>query len=270
MFFRPTFLLCSLLLISPVYAHEFWISPEKYEIAVAESFAADFRVGEGFNGSQLSYLKERATRHSYVQNGVETTISGRNGDRPALKISSLKNGLAILVHETTDSTLKYSEFEKFKNFVKHKAFGGVLTAHKVRGLPKTGFRESYRRFAKSLIAVGNGSGNDINVGLQIEIIAQANPYIDDMVSGLPVLVLLEGKPRSNAQVELFARPTGTDKNVEVTLHFTNDMGIATLPVKQGYEYMADHVALLPLEPSQKNDPVWHSLWANLTFSVPAP
>ena len=269
MFIRSTFLVCSLLLVSPVYAHEFWISPEKYEIAVAEPFAADFRVGQGFNGSRQSYLKQRTTRHSYVQDGVEITISGRNGDRPALKIPSLKNGLAILIHETTDSTLKYSEFEKFENFVRHKSFKGVLTAHKARGLPKTGFRESYRRFVKSLIAVGDGSGQDTSIGLQIEIIAQANPYTDDMASGLQVLVLLEGKPRPNAQVELFARPTGTDEDAQVTLHFTNEMGIATLPVQYGHEYMADHVALIPVEPDQDTDPVWHSLWANLTFSVPA-
>jgi hypothetical protein len=120
-----------------------------------------------------------------------------------------------------------------------------------------------------LIAVGNGSGNDITVGLQIEIIAQTNPYTDDMAGGLQVLVLFEGKPRSNAQVELFARSTGTDEDAQVTLHFTNEMGIATLPVQYGHEYMADHVALIPVEPDQDTDPVWHSLWANLTFSVPA-
>ena len=235
---------------------------------VEEPFAADFRVGQRFNGSRQSYLKQRTTRHSYLQDGVEVEIPGRNGDRPAMKVSNLKNGLAILVHETTDSTLKYNEFEKFQNFVKHKAFKDVLIAHKDRGLPETGFHESYRRFAKSLIAVGDGSGQDTSVGLQIEIIAQANPYTDDMASGLQVLVLLEGKPRPNAQVELFARPTGTNQDAQVTLHFTNEMGIATLPVQYGHEYMADHVALIPVEPDQDTDPVWHSLWANLTFSVP--
>ena len=235
---------------------------------VGEPFAADFRVGQGFSGSRQSYLKQRTTRHSYVQDGVEIAISGRNGDRPALKVSNLKNGLAILVHETTDSTLKYNEFEKFQNFVKHKAFKDVIKAHKARGLPQTGFHERYRRFVKSLIAVGDGSGQDTSVGLQIEIIAQANPYTDDMASGLQVLVLLEGKPRPNAQVELFARPTGTNQDAQVTLHFTNEMGIATLPVQYGNEYMADHVALIPVEPDQDTDPVWYSLWANLTFSVP--
>ena len=89
-----------------------------------------------------------------------------------------------------------------------------------------------------------------------------------MSSGLQVLVLLEGKPRPNAQVELFARPTGTNQDAQVTLHFTNEMGIATLPVQYGNEYMADHVALIPVEPDQDTDPVWHSLWANRTFSVP--
>jgi hypothetical protein len=33
--------------------------------------------------------------------------------------------------------------------------------------------------------------------------------------------------------------------------------------------MIDNVALRPVDPASKDDPVWHSLWANLTFAVPA-
>jgi len=33
--------------------------------------------------------------------------------------------------------------------------------------------------------------------------------------------------------------------------------------------MVDSVALLPLEPEVDGNPVWHSLWANLTFAVPS-
>ena len=33
--------------------------------------------------------------------------------------------------------------------------------------------------------------------------------------------------------------------------------------------MIDNVALIPVEPEVQGNPVWHSLWANLTFNVPA-
>jgi hypothetical protein len=32
--------------------------------------------------------------------------------------------------------------------------------------------------------------------------------------------------------------------------------------------MVDNVALRPVEAASADDPVWQSLWANLTFAVP--
>ena len=63
--------------------------------------------------------------------------------------------------------------------------------------------ETYRRYAKSLVAVGDGKGSDRDVGLDTEIIALANPYTDDVSGGLPVLVTLYGEPRKDAQVETY-------------------------------------------------------------------
>ena len=258
-----------MLFASPVYAHEFWISPVKYEIAVNQSIEAHFRVGQDFNGSKNSFLNRYTTRQEVVQMGKTTQVTGRNGDRPAFQMVGLPNGLAVLVHETTDSTLTYRDFEKFVAFVKHKSFDGQPEAHTARGLPKVGFVESYRRFAKSLVAIGDGVGQDTPIGLDIEIVALTNPYTDDLSSGMQVRILMAGLPRANVQVELFERAFGTIDEAKISLYQTNDDGIATFPVTAGQEYMVDNVALLPLEPDVDGNPVWHSLWANLTFAVPS-
>ena len=62
---------------------------------------------------------------------------------------------------------------------------------------------------------------------------------------------------------------GTTDEAKVSLLPNDAEGIATFPVIAGREYMVDNVALLPLEPEVNGDPVWHSLWANLTFAVPS-
>ena len=130
-----------------------------------------------------------------------------------------------MVHETTDNRLTYREWQKFVNFVEHKGFDGALERHAERGLPETGFVETYRRYAKSLVAVGDGVGLDQNVGLDTEIVALANPYTDDLSNGLPVKVLLYGAPRPNAQVEVFYRtPDGT---IETEFHETNEDGVVS-------------------------------------------
>ena len=81
-------------------------------------------------------------------------------------------------------------------------------------------------------------------------------------------VLLDGQPRLDVQVEVFDRPIGSKEPPNVTLYRTDAGGFAQFPLRAGQEYMVDNVALVALEPATEGDPVWQSLWANLTFAVP--
>lgn len=247
-------------------AHEFWIDPQAYQVPVGGTLVATLRVGETFKGSEQSYLERNFERFDLTCDGVLSPVPGRSGDRPALNVAVPQEGLCVVIHQTRDYTLTYREWQKFVNFVEHKDFEGVLEAHAERGLPESDFVELYSRYAKSLIAVGDGAGSDAVVGLETEIVAEANPYTDDVSAGFPIRVLYNGEPRADAQVELFARPT--EGEVEVTLHRTDANGRVTLPVLPGYAYLADAVVLRPLEPKDGDGPVWESLWASLTFAVP--
>ena len=252
---------------SAAAAHEFWISPPEYQIDAGAPVVADVRVGENFKGSAYSYIEARFERFDVVMDGQVLPVPGRTGDRPAMTMALPDEGLAVIVHETTDSSLRYSEFQKFLNFVEHKDFKGVEEAHRARGIPDANFKESYRRFAKSLVAVGHGKGQDTAVGLTIEIVALANPYTDDISQGFPVQVLFEGQPVPDTQVELFARPPEGD--VTATLHRTDTDGKVVLPMQSGFEYLVDSVALVPVEADDvAKDVVWHSLWASLTLKIP--
>ncbi|WP_439123060.1 DUF4198 domain-containing protein [Marivita sp.] len=247
-------------------AHEFWIDPVAYQVPSGGDLVAALRVGEDFAGAEQSYLERNFDRFDMRCDGEVSPVPGRSGDRPALNVAAPQDGLCVIIHQTRDYTLTYREWQKFVNFVEHKDFKGVLAEHAARGLPEKDFTELYSRYAKSLIAVGEGAGADAEVGLETEIVAEANPYTDDMASGLPIQVLYNGAPRADAQVELFARPPGAE--VQISLHRTDADGRVTLPVQPGYAYLADAVILRPLEPQDDSDPVWESLWASLTFAVP--
>ncbi|MEP5762484.1 MAG: DUF4198 domain-containing protein [Litoreibacter sp.] len=259
---------CALMLVIPAQAHEFWISPESFVIPPDAQVKADLRVGQNFSGSAYSFNPRSFDRFETLINGTQTTVEGRLGDLPALNIDAPEDGLMTIVYETTDSLLSYTEWEKFEKFANHKDFEDVLGEHVVRGLPKDErFVERYRRFGKSLVAVGSGAGSDAEVGLETEIVALANPYTFSSDT-LPVKVLFQGKARPDVQVELFDKPPNGE--VEVTLHRTDADGIAQIPVEPGHTYLVDSVVMLPLE---NNDPalgpVWSSLWASLTFKVPS-
>jgi len=257
---------------SPLAAHEFWLSPPSYQIPVGAPLVSHIRVGQGFKGSAFSYLERSTSRFDVIQGNNVFASGAVIGDRPALQRVVAPEGLAIVVHETTDSRLTYNSFEQFTNFVTHKDFAGALERHEARRLPETGFVETYRRYAKSLISVGKGEGIDVAVGLDTEIVALKNPYTEDLSGEIPVQVFLYGAPRGDVQVELFSRDLDADPTAEttITLHRTNAEGIVLLPIEPGKEYMVDAVVLEERNPEEEGDgAAWHSMWANLTFAVPA-
>ncbi len=263
---RPFVTLLALTWALPLCAHEFWIDPVEYQVAVGDKIEAHHHVGSDFKGPKYGYLEPRTTKHAFAYNNTVFDLAARSGDRPAMQLENTQDGLVTLIHETNDSRLTYREWQKFINFIEHKDFVWAAQAHRDRGLPETDFVETYRRHAKSLVAVGSGTGQDVRVGMAVEIVALANPYTDDLTQGLPLQVWFQDAPRADAQVELFEQtPEGT---INVTLHRTGADGTVRIPVKSGYKYMVDHVALLPLNPSPPINAVWHSAWANLTFRVP--
>lgn len=228
---------------------------------------AQLRVGEEMHGSPQIYNASAFKRAEIIGAGGPQKIAGQLGDRPAIVIAPpFGEGLATLLIETRPERVHYREWSKFTDFVAHKSLEGVLAEHFARGLPKTGFIERYSRFAKSLLAIGEGRGEDRVHGLRHELVALANPYV---MAGdeLPVRLLFEGAPLAGAQIEVFARNDG-----EVTIFKvqTDDDGVAIIPLEEDTEYLLDAVKMLALEneEDEADEAVWHSLWASLTFHTP--
>lgn len=229
---------------------------------------ADIRVGQNFIGSTYSYFPSGFRLFDLALGDLVTPVEGRAGDVPAAQVAPLGEGLNILIHETKDLTLRYSEWEKFVGFVEHKDFKGALEAHKARGLPETGFVEAYSRYAKALIGVGAGDGADRAFGLETEFVALSNPYTEALSDGFEALLLYQGAPRGNVQVELFDSVAG-EKPVQRFFR-TDAAGHVRVPVEPGHMYMLDAVVLREPDPdlAEARGAVWESLWANLTFAVP--
>lgn len=262
-------LLCAALSGAPAAAHEFWIEPQEYQVESGAPLVADLKNGQNFEGISLAWFDRRFTRFDMVSGDALRPVEGRMGDSPALQTDAPGDGLLVVVHETTESTVTYRDWEKFLAFVAHKDFTQAVAVHEANGWPKDLFREAYTRHAKALIAVGSGAGADRAFGLETEIIALTNPYADTFDGTMRIQVTYADAPRPDAQVEVFARaPDGT---VAITLHRTDDVGEAVVPVQPGYEYLFDAVVLRPSPRAgtAENAPLWETLWAALTFAVPA-
>ncbi|WP_246057717.1 DUF4198 domain-containing protein [Arenibacterium halophilum] len=248
----------------PALAHEFWISPEDYRVAPGAPLVAHLRNGQSFKGAPLAYFSTKTARFELIQGANTEPVKSRMGDIPALSTTAPpSSGLLVILHVTRPARVTYAEMATFQSFVAHKDLAVSAADHAARGLPESDFTESYRRFAKALVAVGDGAGADQPTGMETEFVALTNPYADHDGT-VRLRLLYQGKSRGNAQVELFDKaPDGT---VTTTLYRTDAQGIVTLPVTPGHSYLADAVVLRPAPPG--GDIVYESLWAAMTFAVP--
>ena len=267
-FARLSFVL-ALLCAVPAASHEFWIEPQQYQVESEAPLEAQLKNGENFNGINLAWFQNRFTRFEIIQGDNVTPVDGRMGDTPALKTTAPTEGLLVIAHETTESTITYKEWEKFLRFVEHKDFDDAVSTHEAEGWSKEEFGEVYTRHAKALVAVGEGAGHDRPLGMETEFVALSNPYTKDFGGSMHVAVTYQGSPRVDAQVEVFER--APDESVTVSLYRTDSKGEARIPVKPGHAYLFDAVVLRPspIAGTEERAPVWETLWAALTFAVPA-
>jgi hypothetical protein len=257
------------LIASPAVAHELWIEPVDPTVAPDAMVQARIVNGSDFGGNDIAFFPNRIRTFTLTLGDQTVDVAGRPGDSPALNMAPLGEGLHVATYESSGDILTYEDYAVFARFVEHKDFPGrIHRQHRDRDLPMVGFREAYIRFSKALIAVGDGAGADRAMGLQIELVALANPYTDDLSAGLPVRLLYQGAPLPDTQVSLFDRaPDGT---VTETYYRSNADGVAVLLVAAGHDYLVDAVVLrIPSDRvAAATEAVWESLWAALNFSVP--
>lgn len=260
--------LCFALLAAPVAAHEFWIEPEAYQIGADDRLVARLVNGQHFDGIDIAFFPQRFTRFEVSLEDDIAIVESRMGANPAMDVAPLGDGLHLAVYVSTVAVVTYADYAAFDRFAAHKDFQSVRDRHVARRLPDADFTEAYSRYAKALIAVGDGAGADRRTGLAVEIVALDNPYVADVSDGMRVQVFASDASVAYGQVELFDK--APDGGVTITLHRTDAQGIATLPVQPGHSYLADHVVLR--EPSEalaaQTGTVWETLWAALTFAVP--
>lgn len=249
----------------PVAAHETWLDPEEYQALPGETIGIDIRNGQHFNGMALPWLDLGIERFVVTEGPAERQITGRLGDRPAARVTAEAEGLMVVGLQSGLDRLVYTEWSKFEAFVAEKGLGGAIEAHRARGLPETGFAEVYRRFAKTMIGVGAAAGADRELGFVTEFVALANPYDADFAGEMAARLFEDGAPRSAARVTVFAR--APDGSVTESSILTDADGVVRLPVTPGHRYLFDAVILREAPP--ETDAAWLSLWAALTFEVPA-
>ena len=260
-------LFLSVFSVSHLTAHEFWIEPTQYTPS-DKQLEGHLRVGQNFDGMALMY-NENDFETFKILSGTKNKkidVSGIIGDVPALDIQSKFSDLIIVYHETKDKFVDYKKFQKFKDLVNEKGYPQLIDEHLQAGHPEEYFMESYRRYAKSLIAVNGVKGKDKKTGLLFEFVLNENPYDLD-TNTISANLFYKKRPIADQLVTIFSRKNRGDLKIE---NFkTDEKGYVEFVVESGREYLMDSVIIYSKKGDpEKKEPIWHSIWASTTFLAP--
>ena len=153
-----------------------------------------------------------------------------------------------------------------KDFVLEKSHRELIDQHFELNYPSENFVESYRRYAKSLIVIKGTSGRDKKTGLLFEFVLKNNPYElkDNTISAH---LYYKKKPLKNQKVTIFSKKN--QEEVKIITLVTDKEGSLEFIAEKGRDYLLDSVIITPKKGDpKKKEPIWHSVWASTTFTIP--
>ena len=244
-------------------AHEFWLDPNSFEVKPGEQINAMLLVGQMMRGTEYPYLSSGFHSFTITTKNGTRDVKGMEGDIPALSYTAMIKGLHLINYNSTANEVTYNNWEEFLKYLAYEGLDDFAKIHIDRGLSDSDFKESYVRYAKTLVQVGpvNTQDQDKAKGLPFELVAKNNPYQPGLES-LVVTLLRSGQAVAGRQIAIFHY----DKDVSRNLVTTDKNGEAEIVIKNGGIFLLNAVDLLPVDEGRI---VWTSNWASLCFGIPS-
>jgi uncharacterized GH25 family protein len=245
-------------------AHDFWIEPSAFRPAVGSTLGVRLVVGQRFRGDVLPRNPAMIARFDFVTDQGSVPVPGRAADDPAGSVTIERPGLGLIAFRSLESGLSL-EADKFEEYLKEEGLESVIAARAKRGDSQKPSKELYSRAAKCLVQAGatGDTGFDRVLGLTLELVPEKNPYAMTGGGDLPVRLLFEGKPLAGTLVAALPYDAPEKK---LSARSDRD-GRVTFKLPAGGVWLVKAVQMTPVTGDPNAD--WRSVWASLTFEVPA-
>lgn len=248
-------------------AHEYWLEPINFQPSNDQKLMANVKIGTDLAGDNHAYIPDHFQSFDLTMNGKTQAIESSFAARPPVNQSTSGDSLGILSAESGINVVNYTEADIFLKFLENEGLSEVYAEHQARGLPESGFDEAYRRYAKSLIKIGNGKGQDKALGLTLEWIIENNPYQTDE-SDIVARLEWQGKALADTQATVFRKENDV---VSRQLFQTDQAGNIRIPREPGLFLINAVKMTIPssetLKAPKAKNAVWESHWASITYSL---
>jgi uncharacterized GH25 family protein len=247
---------------APAAAHDFWIRPSTFDALPGEMLDVGLYVGDGAQIDELGRDPALVLRFETIEGSARRAIGGLPRGAPAGRARVDGPGLAVLVYQSRHSFVELPA-DKFESYLDDEGLEEISFERQRRGESLAPSRESYARYCKSLVRVGDASteARDIEIGLPIELVAEGAPLAWHDGDALEFRLLFDGAPLPGRLVKLVHLDMP-----ELRLFARTDLeGRAAFVPPRGGPWRAVAVHMLPATPELEGD--WESFWASLTFSL---
>ena len=253
----------ALLAAPAAQAHDFWIEPSAFRPAVAQRLAVRLRVGQEFRGDPVPRDPSLLKRFVLVGSAGETAVPGVPNTEPAGFLSLPAPGLYTVVYASNPEPVQLDP-QKFNDYLAQEGLEKIGELRAQRGQTGAPAKELFSRCAKALLAAGGataGAGWDRPLGLRLELVPEANPYMLQGGGMLPARLLYQGKPLGGALVVAFTK----DRPAAKVSARSDAQGRVALKLDRPGVWLVKAVHMIPAARESGAD--WESFWASLTFEV---
>lgn len=257
--------LATLLFTRTARAHDFWIAPGQFRVARGETVALSLRHGVEYEGEIARRDDFFIEKFVLMGPGGTESVPGQDRQELAGHVTLAKDGIYQVAYRGKRLPLRM-EAAKFEAYLKEEGLEHVSRLRAERQETDKGVFEVYSRCAKTLLKAGDGAreGHDRIAGLRLEIVPETNPYLVAAGASLTFRVLFEGKPLEKGLV--IARSRAEPKHTVAAR--TDAEGRVRLTLDRPGEWLVKCTHMIAAPKDINMD--WESLWASITFELPAP
>lgn len=256
-----TWLTILLLLPRLGQAHEFWIEPRSFRPDVGDAVPVRAFVGD-HDRDELPRSPRHIQRFDALSEFGRTPISGAVGRAPAGIAHPDRAGVVHVVYQSQHSYLELPGPE-FERYLETEGLDAVRRARHQRGHARRPGRESFARYAKSLLRVGNAAstGFDEVLDLPIEIVPETDPFSWTPGGAMRIRIRFDGAPHQDALVKLISLE---DFRTYET-HRSNGEGVVSFSPPRPGRWLIATVHMQEASDGVRGD--WESFWASLSFEL---
>lgn len=266
----------TLCVLTPLRAHEFWLTPVSVPVVEGDSARLTLRVGEYFEGELLGFsMPQTLELRQFTANGnVDLrALLPRDSGVPSLLVPLATPGTHMVIFNSHPSFISLSA-DTFHAYLHEEGLNFIKAQREAAGIAGTPGRERFRRFVKTLIRVAPKPGallaqaikpdttHSARTGQRLEILPLTNPLMMLPGETLGLQVIFDGKPLKGALLKAWHKRS--DQTLIIRAKTSID-GSVKFDLPYAGPWMISVVHMVPVVGVKDVD--WDSLWSNLTFNL---